>query len=92
MGRYLGFRTTTACITHFSPQFVTARRIFDNFSVIHYGSVTPTVQPLLWFFLHDLFSPIFPLVAQGLRQQYDLVPHHIGDFLLLTVVSNPSTT
>ena len=92
VGRYLGFRATAARIAHLSPQFVTAHRIFADFSAIYYGSVIITVQPLLQFFLHDLFSPRFPLVAQGLCHQYDLVPHCTGDFFLLTVVSNPSTT
>ena len=92
VGRYLGFCATAACITDFSPQFVTARRIFVDFSANRYGSVIATVQPLLRFFLRDLFSPRFPLAAPGLRHQYDLVPHHTGDFLLLTVVSDPGTT
>jgi len=35
VGRYLGFRATTARIAHFLPQFVTAHRIFADFSVIH---------------------------------------------------------
>ena len=68
-----------------------ARRIFADFSANHYGSVITTVQPLLRFFLRDLFSPRFPLVARGLRHQYDLVPYRTEDFLLLTV-SNPGTT
>ena len=35
VGHYLGFRTTTAHFTHFSPQLVTAHRIFTDFSAIH---------------------------------------------------------
>ena len=92
VGRYLGFRTTAARIAHLSPQVVTAHRIFADFFAICYGSVTTIVQPLLWFFLYDLFSPRFPLVARGLHQHYVSVSHRIGDFLLLTVVSDPSTT
>ena len=91
MVHYLGFCATAARIADLSLQFVTARRIFANFSANRYGSVITTVQPLLLFFLHDLFSPRFPLVARGLRHQYDLVPHRTGDFLLLTV-SYPGTT
>ena len=83
----LGFHSTVARITHLSPQFVTAHRIFADFSAICYGSVITTVQSLLQFFLHDLFSPRFPLVAWGLRRQYDLVPHRTGDFLLFQGVS-----
>ena len=92
VGRYLGFHATVARIAHFLPQFVTTHRIFADFSAIHQGSVTPIVQLLLWFFLHDLFSPRFPFVTRGLHHQYDLVPHRTGDFLPLTCVSNPSTT
>ena len=92
VGHYLGFRVTTAHISHLSLQFVTTHQLFTDFSAICYGSVITTVQPLLWFFLRDLFSPRFPLVARGLRQHYIFVPHRIGDFLLLTVVSDPSTT
>ena len=89
-GCYLGFRATIARIAHLSPQFVTAHRIFADFSAICYGSVITTVQPLLRFFLHGSISPIFPLVARGLRHHYDLFPHHTGDFLLLTI-SDPGT-
>ena len=92
MGRYLGFRATAAHITDLSPQFVTTRRIFADFSTNRYGLVITTVQPLLWYFLHDLFFPRFPLVAWGLRLHYVSVPHHIGDFRLLTAVSDPNTT
>ena len=64
VGHHLGFCATTARIAHFLPQFVTAHRIFADFSAICYVSVIIiTVQPLLRFFLHDLFSPRFPLVA-----------------------------
>ena len=80
MGRYLGFRATAARIADLSPQFVTARRIFADFSANRYGSVITTVQPSLWYPLRDLFSPRFPLVAQGLRQHYVSVPHRMGDF------------
>ena len=79
-GRYLGFRATTTHIAHLSPQVVTAHRIFANFSAICYGSVITIVQPLLWFFLRDLFSLRFPLVARGLRHHYVSVPHCSGDF------------
>ena len=64
----------------------------------HQGSVISTVQPLLWFFLHDLSNRCFliysrfPLVARGLHHQNDLVPYHTVDFLLVVVVSDPSTT
>ena len=92
VGRYLGLRTTPARIADLSPQFVTASRIFADFSANRYDSVITTVQPLLRYFLRGLFSPRFPLVARGLHQQYDLVPHCTGDFLLLTIVSNPGTT
>ena len=92
MVRYLGFRATVARIADLSPQFVTARRIFADFSANRYGSIITTVQPLLRYFLRDLFSPRFPLVARGLCQHYVSAPHRIGDFLLLTVVSDPSTT
>ena len=92
MGRYLGFHTTVAYIIDLSLQFVMAHRIFADFSAIRYGSVITTVQPLLWYFLRDLFSPKFPLVARGLRQQYDLDPHHAGDFVLMIVISDPGTT
>ena len=51
VGRYLGFRATTARIAHLSSQFVTAHQIFADFSAICYGSVITTVQPLLHFFL-----------------------------------------
>ena len=91
MVRYLGFRATAARIADLSLQFVTAHRIFADFSANRYGSVITTVQQLLRYFLHDLFSPRFPLVARGLRHQYDLVPHHTRDFLLLTIVSDPVT-
>ena len=90
MGRYVGFRVSVARIAHLSPQFVTAHRIFADLFTNHYGLVITTVQLLLWYFLYDLFSPRFPLVARGLRQHYVLVPHRIGDFLLLTAVSDPS--
>ena len=92
VGRYLGLHANTAHIAHFSPQFVTAHQIFADFSAIRYDSVITTVQPLLRYFLRDLFSPKFPLVARGLRQQYDLDTHRIGDFLLVTTVSDPGTT
>ena len=92
VGRYLGLRANTAHIAHFSLQFVIAHRIFADFSAIRYGSVITTVQPLLQYFIRDLFSPKFPLVARGLRQQYNLDPLHAGNFLLKTVVSDPSTT
>ena len=85
----MGFRATVARIADLSPQFVTARRIFADFSANRYGLVITTVQPLLRYFLRDLFSPKFPLVARGLRQQYDLDTHRIGDFLLMTAVSVP---
>ena len=91
VGRYLGFRATAAHSAHLSPQVVTAHRIFTDISAICYGSVISTVQPLLRFFLRDLFSLKFPLVARGLHHQYDLVPHRTGDFLLSTV-SDPGTT
>ena len=92
VGRYLGFRATAARIAHLSPQFVTSRQIFTDFSTNRYGSVITIVQPLLWFFLQDLFSPRFPFVARELRQHYDLVPHRTRDFLLLIIVSDPGTT
>ena len=92
LGRYLGFRTTAVHITHFSTQLGTAHRIFTDFSTNRYGSVITTVQPLLWYFLCDLFSPRFPLVARGLHQHYISVPHRIGDFFLLTAVPDPGTT
>ena len=91
VGRYLGFHATATHIAHLSSEVVTAHRIFTDFSTICYGSVITTVQPLLQFFLCDLFSPRFPLVARELRHQYDLVPHCTRDFLLLTV-SDPGTT
>ena len=47
VGRYLGFRATSARIADLCPQFVTARRIFADLSVNRYGSVIATVQPLL---------------------------------------------
>ena len=80
VGRYLGFCATAAHISYLSLQVVTAHRIFADFSAICYGLVITIVQPLLRFFLHDLFSPRFPLVARGLRHQYDLVPHHTRIF------------
>ena len=52
----------------------------------HQGSVISTVQPLLWFFLHDLSNwhfliyLRFPLVARGLRHHYDSISHHTRDF------------
>jgi hypothetical protein len=76
----MGFRATAAHIADLSPQFVTARQIFANFSVNHYGSVITTIQPLLWYFLYGLFSPRFPKVARGLRQYYVSVPHRNGNF------------
>ena len=92
VGYYLGFHATAAHVAHLSPQFVMARQIFADFSTNRYGSVITTVQPLLRYFLCDLFSPRFPLVAQGLRQHYISVPHCIGDFLLLAAISDPGTT
>ena len=92
VGRYLGFRATATCITDLSPRFVTARRIFADFSANRYGSVITIVQPLLRYFLYDLISPRFSLVARELRQHYVSIPHHIGDFLLLTAVSDPGIT
>ena len=80
VGRYLGFRATVARIADLSPQFVPARQIFADFSTNRYGLVITTVQPLLWYFLRDLISPRFPLVARGLHQHYVSVPHCIGDF------------
>ena len=79
VGRYLGLRATMACIANLSLQFVMAHRIFANISANRYGLVITTVQPLLWYFLHDLFSPRFPLIAQGMRQHYVSVPRRIGD-------------
>ena len=58
----------------------------------HQCSVISTIQPLLWLFLHDLIHPRFPLVARGLHHHYDLVPHYTRDFLLVTIVFDPSTT
>ena len=58
----------------------------------HQGSVTSTVQPLFRLFLHYLIYLRFPLVARGLHHHYALVSHHTRDFLLVAVVSNPSTT
>ena len=55
----------------------------------HQGSVISTVQPLLWFFLHDLSNRYFliysrfSLVARGLRHHYDSVSHHTRDFFWL---------
>ena len=69
-----------------------ARRIFADFSAKRYDLVITTVQPLLWYFLRDLFSPRFPLVARGLRLHYISVSRRIGDFLLLTAVSDPGAT
>ena len=92
MGRYLGFHTTAVRIADLSRQFVMARRIFADFSANHYGSVIITVQPLLRYFLHDLFSPRFPLVAQGLRKHYVSVPHYMGDISSVRAISDPGTT
>ena len=66
VGRYLGFYGTVARIAHLSPQVVAAHQMFADFFAICYGSVITTVQPLLWYFLHDLYSPSFPLMARGL--------------------------
>ena len=43
VGRYLGLRATSARIADLSPQFVTARRIFADFSINCYGSVITIV-------------------------------------------------
>ena len=92
MGHNLGFHATIAHIIHLLLPFVVTHRITADFSTIYRGSVTTTVQPLLQYFLHDLTSSRSPKVAQGLRQYYVSIPHRIGDFLLLTEVSDPGTT
>ena len=92
MGRYLGFHATTARITDLSPQFVMAHQIFTDFSANRYGSVITTVQPLLWYFLRDLFSLRFPLVARDCVSITSQFLTTLGIFLQLTTVSDPGTT
>ena len=59
VGRYLGLRTSLACIADLSPQFVVARRMLADISANRYGSVITIVQPLLLCFLCDsIFSKL----------------------------------